>query len=604
MLKRIYQKVKKFPDIQYIRGKIYGLLSIKFIYFFDIHSIWNLKNINNAFTSKLEINEYDIFGTSIRLDNINWHKDYVSGFEYPLKRFDRIKISKWFNKGIDIKFPWEVSRFYFAIKLAQNYVISRYKRHYLKFKDLVLDWIDNNPFCYGINWHCTMEVAIRAINWVVAANIFSETFEEDKEFLDTFSKSLVQHAEYISTFPEIYENNHTTNHTTADYTGLLFLALTLKGHPKSKEWLKQAKEGLEECIRYQTYKDGVNFEGSIPYHRLVLEMFAYSAIVAKANGIEFSRRYYELLFKMFEYTAAYMDHNGNAPQVGDNDSGRILIIHESDEHDHLYLLDLGEHIFNYKFKSQCKKRNPKLKQWLPKINKINIEELNVKPRETDKSIAFEKGSAYFLKNDNISLMVACFPIGQNGIGGHNHYDMGSFTLSYKGQQIIVDPGTYNYTRSISERDLFRSPEQHNILKTSFINFNQFTYNIWGIKPYCKTIINKFNDQIISFSVKYIKKGFYWNREIILDYDSVIINNLSNKPCYFILNLHPDISIERFNRYQIMTNYALFTEEDNKVSFEVSDFWYSDSYNYRQISGKIQTNTQNDFKIKIKFTYLN
>ena len=31
---------------------------------------------------------------------------------------------------------------------------------------------------------------------------------------------------------------------------------------------------------------------------------------------------------MFEFTAAYMDENGNAPQVGDNDSGRLLIFND------------------------------------------------------------------------------------------------------------------------------------------------------------------------------------------------------------------------------------------------------------------------------------
>ncbi|MHA1251810.1 MAG: heparinase II/III family protein [Candidatus Helarchaeota archaeon] len=348
-----------------------GLINKDFL-FIPLSYVWRLEKDSIFIEEPSDISEYKIFGTPIDLNNINWHKDYVSGFEYPLKRFDKIKISKWFDKGIDVKFPWEISRFYFAIRLAQNYIVSKDEKYYSIFKKLVLDWIEKNPFCYGVNWCCTMEVAIRAINWIVAINIFGEIFKNDIRFKEILSISLLQHSEYISTFPEIYELNHrkhTTNHTTADYAGLLFLALTFK----SKEWLKQAVAELEECIRYQTYEDGVNFEASIPYHRLVLEMFAYSVVVAIANGIEFSKRYYELLFKMFEYTAAYMDNNGNAPQVGDNDSGRILIFHDSDEHDHSYLLDLGEHIFDYKFKSQCKKRNQQFTKWLPTVEKIQIE---------------------------------------------------------------------------------------------------------------------------------------------------------------------------------------------------------------------------------------
>ena len=251
-----------------------------------------------------------------------------------------------------------------------------------------------------------MEVAIRAINWIVAIDIFGDIFKADKEFSRIVSNALYQHAEYISLFPEISETErtkrHSTNHTTADYNGLLFIALALREHPKSQSWIVQAIEGLEECIRYQTYEDGVNFEASISYHRLVLEMFGYSAVVCRANGIELSNKYFDLLFKMFEYTVAYMDHNGNAPQVGDNDSGRILIFHTVEEHDHSYLLDMGEHIFDYSFKSQCKKRNSEFKMWLPQIEKKSIRNLSITPRETDKSISFNKGGAYFLKNDNFS----------------------------------------------------------------------------------------------------------------------------------------------------------------------------------------------------------
>jgi hypothetical protein len=149
-----------------------------------------------------------------------------------------------------------------------------------------------------------MEVAVRCINWIVAINLFEEIFDKDNSSKAIISTSLHQHAEYIAAFSEIYKKGHTTNHTTSDYTGLLFLPLTLNKYPKAGNWLKQAEEGLEHYIRYQTYEDGVNLKASIPYHRLFLEMFAFSAIVCKANNIELSNKYYELLFKMFEYTAA------------------------------------------------------------------------------------------------------------------------------------------------------------------------------------------------------------------------------------------------------------------------------------------------------------
>jgi len=545
-----------------------------------LSNIWEIGSNSTKTEEYSNISEYKIFGTPINLNTINWQKDYVYGFEYPIKRFDKIKISKWFDKGIDVKFPWEVSRFYFVIKLAQNYVITKDEKYYGKFKELVFNWIDKNPFCYGVNWGCTMEAAIRAINWIVAVNIFDNIFHNDAEFKNTLLKSLVQHAEYISTFPEIYNFNHKkhiSNHTTADYTGLLFLVLTLKEHPNSEKWLEQALEGLEECIRYQTYEDGVNFEASIPYHRLVLEMFAYSAIVAKANDIEFSNKYYELLFKMFEYSAAYMDHIGNAPQVGDNDSGRILIFHKSDEHDHSYLLDLGEHIFDYKFKSQCKKRNPEFRQWLPEIEKINVDELSVKPRETYKSIAFEKGGAYFVKNDNFSLMVACLPIGQNGRGGHNHYDMGSFTLSYKGQPIIVDPGSYTYTRIYKNRKLLKSLEYHNtVIFKNNIRYDKDGFRVWNTEKIFICSINKFRENTIEYQIQKLRTKKMVTRNIKISDYSIVISEQSDVKFTSVFHLSPYIKMDKIdNIIQIVNLLNIKILESKKISIE--PYFFSNNY---------------------------
>ena len=155
--------------------------------------------------------------TGVDLDKIEWHKDYVSEFVYPKTRIDKLKIDQWFDKGIDIKFPWELSRFYFAVSLGQKYLITKDEIYYNTFRSLVLDWINENPFLYGVNWLSTMEVAIRSINWIVSINLFSNLIKNDEDFQKTLSQSLLQHAEYIHSFPEIYENGLTTNHTTAGY---------------------------------------------------------------------------------------------------------------------------------------------------------------------------------------------------------------------------------------------------------------------------------------------------------------------------------------------------------------------------------------------------
>ena len=373
MFSKLHNRVQAYKKRRERSLQVNNLLKIDYNDACVIKSVWSFKTHSSFHENIKKIYEFcDIFGEQISLERVDWHKDYVSGFEYPNDRFDKIQISQWFNKGIDIKFPWEVSRFYFAVPLAQNYRVTGETRYYERFKELITDWIYQNPFLCGVNWHCTMEVALRAVNWTVAVNFFGEILQKDEQFRLTITKSLLQHAYYIEAFPEIKYNGKGNNHLVADYFGLLILALTLKDHHKAAEWLQISTDGLVECMQYQVNDDGSSFEGSIPYHRLVLEMFGYTALVCRTNNIDLPPAYYEKLFKMFEFTAAYMDHNGNAPQIGDNDSGRTIILHYSDEHDHSYLLDLGEHLFDFRFLSQCSKRNNDYVCWLPMVEKITV----------------------------------------------------------------------------------------------------------------------------------------------------------------------------------------------------------------------------------------
>ena len=538
--------------------------------------------------NKIIDEKFYIFGNLINLKNINWHLDYVSKFEYPINRFDKIDIAQWYNKGFDVKFSWEISRFNFALSFAQNYIITQNKIYYHKFKKLVIDWIDKNPFIYGVNWNCTMEVAIRAINWIVSINIFRDVYESDIEFSDIMNRSLVQHAEYISFFPELRKGGHSTNHATSNYVGLLFLALTLRDHPKYKKWLNKAIKGLLRCMEYQIYDDGVDFEGSIPYHRLVLEMFAYSAVVCRANNVELPTWYYEKLFKMFEFTAAYMDHNGNAPQVGDNDSGRILIFHESDEHDHSYLLDLGEHIFDYSFKSQCKKNNPTFKKWLPKIDKITINELNIKERPTDGSIAFEKGGIYFLKNNLFSLSVACLNYSNKINNGHHHFDNGSITLSYMGEPMVVDLGTSSYTRNFDERNYFRNYKYHNtIYNNNEIDFREL--DVWETKEFYTSNLLLFNSNEIKIEIINQISQERMIRHFIINKNNIVIKNKLKGNFYCRFNINPNCRLRSENRNCII-NDKLQIETNGNLKIEKQK--YSHSYGINAITNSILISNEN------------
>lgn len=572
----------------------------------EINQVWKFEKNELKLQFDLD-NAYYIFGKKVVLNDIDWHKDLFSGFVYPIKQFDKVHPEIWFNKGIELVFPWELSRFYFGIGIAYKYIATGNIDYYTLFKNLVRDWIKKNTFLNGVNWLSTMDVSIRAVNWIITINLFWDLFIEDSEFKSEISVSLSQHAEYLYSFPLVEKNGLTTNHTVSAFAGLLIISLTLNENPKRDRWLTKAIDGLEKCMSEQVYDDGVDFEGSIPYHRLVLEIFAYSTIVGLANKIEFSKKFYQKLFKMFEYVAAYIDESGNAPQIGDNDSGRFLILNDltnnpyENEHIHSYLLFLGERIFEYEFKSQFKLKNEDLVYFLPVFEKIKIDKIGVIPRETGSSISFTKGGLHILKNEYFSLAVSTIPIGQGGKGGHNHLDAGSFTLSVDGVQIIVDPGTFCYTRDKNQRDKFREYQYHNTIFTEIdLALDISTNYYWGLKKYYDCELINFDNNFIEIKVKLLGDEKIRYRRFEINNNKVLVVDKYEGEFHSRINFHPSLKEFVINKSQVLLSDKLHIKfSDNIQIVEMRDGEYSPYYGNKTPSKYLVIDSLNVLQLQIE-----
>ena len=131
------------------------------------------------------------------------------------------------------------------------------------------------------------------------------------------------------------------NHYVSDIVGLIYIGLLFRNTRQGKKWLKFGIKELKRQIKKQIYDDGCDFEASTCYHRLVLELFLYAAIFVIQDEINkkeyqtsdftktgeevLGQKYIEKLKKMFEATLYLLKPDGNMPQIGDNDNGRLHI---------------------------------------------------------------------------------------------------------------------------------------------------------------------------------------------------------------------------------------------------------------------------------------
>jgi len=425
-------------------------------------------------------NRFDTLGSgTVALGaTINWHKDFKSGKEWPVRELRNDEILDLGNPS-DVKVPWELSRFHQVWWLGKAYWLTRNELYARKFGDLVEDWIDKNPLGKGVNWHIAMEAAIRACNWIAGYYFFCESPSLSPAFWLKFIKSLHAHGRFIEYHLEYSWRNG--NHFLSDVVGLAFLGMFFQQTADGKQWLQWSHAQLEEQMTEQVYPDGVNYEKSISYHRFVLELFYSATILCMKNNLRFTEKYMNHLEKMFEFVMHYVRPDGSIPLVGDADDGRLLRFSMGEDiNDHRHALSVGGILFDRADFKSAAGRFAQDSLWLfggegfEKHQMLRGELPQPGPK------AFTEGGFYILRSNQVHVFVDAGDLGMLGRGGHGQNDILSFEFWANGEALIVDSGTYGYTFDVQARQEFRSTRAHNTVMVDGKEIAEFD-GIWRVK---------------------------------------------------------------------------------------------------------------------------
>lgn len=530
---------------------------------------------------------------------IKWDEDFKTGFIWKNKFYKNIKTVD-LNSSADVKVPWELSRFQHIPTLGQAYLLTDNLKYVLEFKNQIEDWIKKNPVEMSVNWTCTMDVAIRACNWITGYYFFKNCPKIDKEFWIKYNKALYLHGKYIfNNLEKAVQYNG--NHYLSDLAGLIWLGLYFKNFKYDKKatknnpkiWLNFGLKEFEKEMKSQVNLDGTDYEASTAYHCLVTELLLFTTVLCSKNNITFSKEYMVKLEKMVEFIMNITKSDGHIPLIGDMDSGRFIILSDYgnlDKRNFRYLMALGGEYFNrndfryYSYDNNthnifcCFENSTKEKV----KNPIGL-----------KSRAYNDSGYYILRNDSIYLIIKCGPNGMNGNGGHTHNDQLSFELNISGRDFIIDPGTYVYTADYKLRNLFRSTSMHNTLQIGDLEQNNFEEKeLFGIS-------NEANAQLLDFSDNYFtgrhygfieKAGIIAEREVKLEDKKIIINDFIIKipgslrfKKFIRFHLDKDVEIEKKSDYLILINkkikIKLFNLQKNEYNIEKS--WVAKEYGIKE-----------------------
>lgn len=416
---------------------------------------------------------FDLLGSGPTFlgDKIDWHVDFKTGHRWnPRTYYKRIRPAPY-PGGYDIKVPWELSRCQHFVRLGQAYWITGDEKYAREFVAQVKDWIASNPWPWGVNWACTMDVAIRAVNWLWGYSFFKDSPSLTDDFLVVFYESLLMHGRHIYRNLENW-GGFANNHYLADLVGLIHLGVLCPEFKEASEWRDFGLRELWKEMFVQVYPDGVSFEASIPYHRLVTEFFLYTIILCRRNDIPVPDEAMARLEKMLEFVMYYTKPDGTVPFIGDGDNGRLVRLKAWDSPerewiDHRYLLAIGAVLFDRKDFAQAAGDQWEEVVWLLGHEAERyFQETNARASLPIclESRAFSDGGIFVIRDDGLHLTVDAGWNGQNGHGGHAHNDVLSYELFVHRQTWIIDPGTYIYTGDYEARQNFRSTVAHNTIQ--------------------------------------------------------------------------------------------------------------------------------------------
>ncbi|HLF94134.1 MAG TPA: alginate lyase family protein, partial [Planctomycetota bacterium] len=404
--------------------------------------------------------------------NPDWHVDFKSGKRWDRARYS-LEIVQIPDRGYDNKVPWELCRLQHLPTLGIGSALCGDPGLRERALSHIASFVAENPVYRGINWNCTMDVAIRAAQ-ILAAEGYLRGAGDDR-FWAELLKSLLLHARFV--LENLEDGPVRGNHYLSNLAGLFLCGLGLPEFREAPGWMEFAQERLVSEMQRQVTGDGLDYEASLSYHALVTEMFLFPALLASEKGTSFSRPYMERLEKMLEAVSILIRPDGTLPQIGDNDDGRFLIVsqYHRPRRDWRSLLALGAYLY-------------RRADWLALAGDAWVEGawvLGESFLRWRKSLpapaaaagfrchAFPEAGIYQLGAGNIQMVVDAGSVGQRDNGSHAHNDTLAFDLFAFGREVLPDRGTGSYTPDLSLRNRFRSTGAHNTLQVDGEEMNAF-----------------------------------------------------------------------------------------------------------------------------------
>ncbi len=393
-----------------------------------------------------ERGEWSLFGHRVTLaDPPDWNRNPLSGASWPDAPSRAIDYRRAGAAG-GAKFTWELGRLTFVPDLALAARASGDRALARRAARLLEDFARRNPLGHGLHQTSGIEMAIRVANTLATLSLAEP--DDVRDALEPALGLAAQQALWCRAHRSV--GSSANNHLLAEDASVAIAAALLPGLRGSKRLARAALGALEAEVEAQFHADGVNAEQAFGYLPFVWELLllAFTALDRAGHRAGDSTR--RRLRASLEFARAIRLADGSAPQVGDEDDGRVLLASHAASR-----LDLVGNA---------------LAAWLGEDAlsdgaRAYAELLRCDAARTARAAAdgrheFPAGGWTVWRERGLHVTFDHGPLGLGALAAHGHADALAVTVFRGADGVVVDPGTLAYHDDDDARARTRATASH------------------------------------------------------------------------------------------------------------------------------------------------
>jgi hypothetical protein len=399
----------------------------------------------------------------------------------------------------DIKFLWEPARFGWVYILGMAYLLTGREVYPQAFWDMSTRFFSINPPYSGWQWVSAQEVALRLMSLVYASQVFAGAPGSTPERQQQLARWIAIHASRIPP-TLVYARSQNNNHLLSEAAGLFSAGIVLPHHPDSSRWKNTGWRWFGYGLQAQLSDTGAYIQHSANYHRLMLQLVTWMELLRKLTLFEWSPQVFERIRVAGSWLAALLDpQTGQVPNLGPNDGAYILPLTQCAFEDYRPALQAFWRLFNH---TPLFPPGPwdDLSGWLGIKEALDVQ--TVEPKKVE-------ASPLTLRHTRFDSW--CYLRAARFDGRPGHADQLHLDLWWKGINIALDPGTYQYNADPPWDNALTHTAVHNTLtlgnQEQMTRASRFLYLDWaqaeGLKKN-QEVISAWHDGYRKLGLKHIR----------------------------------------------------------------------------------------------------